>query len=68
MSLAIDIDKVQAVLLADGWHNVAPLADDEERSSFDIAAYEYVDETTAVGNFGFCRTAVKGQVLHSPSN
>jgi len=35
MSLAIDIDKVATVLLADGWHTV-------EDDSFDIDAYEYV--------------------------
>jgi len=34
MSLAIDIRQVRAVLLADGWHEVAG-------RSFDIDAYEY---------------------------
>lgn len=35
MSLAIDVDRVTAVLLADGWHSVS---DD----SFAMDAYEYV--------------------------
>lgn len=39
MSIAIDIDKVTAVLLADGWHDVA-WRDDE--STFEIDAYEYI--------------------------
>jgi hypothetical protein len=34
MSLAIDVDTVEMVLLADGWHEVA-------EASFDIDAYEY---------------------------
>lgn len=38
--MAIDIDKVTAVLLADGWHDVA-WRDDE--STFEIDAYEYID-------------------------
>ena len=35
MSLAIDVDRVCAVLLNDGWHPV-------ENESFDIDAYEFV--------------------------
>lgn len=35
MSLAIDVDKVVAVLLADGWHDV-------EDHSFSLDSYEYV--------------------------
>ena len=35
MSLMIDVDLVEAVLLADGWH---PVADD----SFTLSAYEFV--------------------------
>ena len=37
MSLAIDVDRVTAVLLVDGWHTV--VAD-----SFELDAYEYVRE------------------------
>jgi hypothetical protein len=37
VSLAIDIDKVSALLLADGWHEVV---DD----SFYIDAYEYISK------------------------
>jgi hypothetical protein len=39
MSLAIDVDKVKAVLLADGWHQVAKT---EGTSTFKIDAYEFV--------------------------
>ena len=35
MSLAIDIDSVTGVLLADGWHEVI-------NDSFDLDAYEYM--------------------------
>lgn len=34
MSLAISVDKIEAVLLADGWHTV-------KDKSFDVDAYEY---------------------------
>jgi hypothetical protein len=37
MSLAIDIDDVTEVLLADGWHTVA-------NTSFDIDSYEFVSQ------------------------
>jgi hypothetical protein len=36
MSLAIEVDNVKSVLLADGWHEVAP-------NSFQIDAYEFRD-------------------------
>lgn len=42
MSLAINVDRVVAVLLADGWHEVGPLNRNDTRSSFIIDAYEYV--------------------------
>lgn len=35
MSLAIDVDRVTAVLLADGWHHVA-------NQSFTLDSYEYL--------------------------
>lgn len=35
MSLAIDVDKVKAVLLADGWHEV-------QNDSFALDSYEYL--------------------------
>lgn len=38
MSLLIDIDRISAVLLPDGWHSVAPLPDG--RSSFVVDSYE----------------------------
>lgn len=37
MSLAIDIDRIEAVLLADGWHRIAP-------RSFELDAYEYIQD------------------------
>lgn len=37
MSLAIDVDKVQEVLLADGWHAVAG-------HSFSLDSYEYLHQ------------------------
>lgn len=40
MSLALDIDRVNSVLLADGWHVVEPLP--KGVSSFVLDAYEYV--------------------------
>lgn len=41
MSLAIDIDKIQQVLLADGWHECARFKDG--RLSFSMDAYEYIE-------------------------
>lgn len=55
MSLAIDVDKIHSVLLADGWHGVR---DD----SFSLDSYEYVwggqnDMLMhAGGNSGVCAT------------
>jgi hypothetical protein len=40
MSLAIDIDAVTGVLLADGWHTVDPLPDEPDVSSFALDAFE----------------------------
>jgi|TARA_R110000824_G_scaffold372798_1_gene562989 hypothetical protein len=40
MSIAIDVDKVSAVLIGNQWFCVDKLADG--RSSFDIDAYEFV--------------------------
>lgn len=42
MSLAIDVDRVDMVLLADGWHVCEPCKNDRERSSFDIDSYEFI--------------------------
>jgi hypothetical protein len=48
MSLAIDVDRVSAVLLADGWHEVAA-------GSFTLDSYEYVwwpsEQARARGDF-----------------
>jgi len=40
MSLAIDIDKVNEVLLSDGWHVVVF---EKGKSTFDIDAYEFLE-------------------------
>jgi hypothetical protein len=40
-SLAIDIDKVEAVLLGDGWHDVVFF---EGKRSFEIDAYEFIQK------------------------
>ena len=37
MSLAVDVGKVEQVLLADGWHRVA-------HQSFDLDAYEFLHD------------------------
>jgi hypothetical protein len=41
MSLAIDVDKVAAVLLQDGWHKVAK--NSKGKSSFGMDAYEFLE-------------------------
>ena len=45
MSQAIDVAKVRAILLADGWHKIA-------NNSFDIGPYEFArgSETVRNGN------------------
>ena len=42
MSLAIDVDRVSAVLLIDGWHKVD--FNKEDTSSFALDAYEYIQK------------------------
>ncbi len=50
MSLAIDTDSVEAVLLADGWHEV-------HGHSFDLDDYEFVSEgRTRGGSSGVSST------------
>jgi hypothetical protein len=41
MSLRIDVDKVDQVLLSDGWHKV-------DGRSFSLDAYEFVDQNETV--------------------
>ncbi len=45
MSLAIDVAKVRAILLADGWHKIA-------NNSFDLGTYEYARGTETIHNGG----------------
>jgi hypothetical protein len=45
MSLAIDVDIIEKVLLADGWHEVAD-------ASFQVDTYEYVHGGRAVLSAG----------------
>ena len=55
MSLAIDVDKVRAVLLADGWHEVA-------EKSFDLDSYEYSHGSETIhegGQGGVCSTGFR---------
>lgn len=52
MSLWIDVDKVVAVLLADGWHDV-------DNNSFALDAYEYHWQERPMhmgGHSGICAT------------
>lgn len=52
MSLAIDVDKVVSVLLADGWHEVL-------KESFELDSYEFTWSGSAVhggGQSGVCAT------------
>jgi hypothetical protein len=63
MSLAVDTDTVQAVLLADGWHRVGA-------QTFDIDAYEYVWKGRVIyssGARGFKFTdGVSGAIIMGP--
>lgn len=67
MSIAIQVDNVTAVLLADGWHDVA---DD----TFDLDSYEYLHGDHLLhggGNSGVCATGFTfretgGQLLSGP--
>ena len=54
MSLAIDVNRVRSVLLDDGkWYRVAPLAEGDEKSSFDIDSYEFSDYRAPDGQAWF---------------
>lgn len=50
MSLAVNTDKVVAVLLVDGWYEIGKWGDG--RSSFCIDAYEFTDGSLQVGHGG----------------
>ncbi len=45
MSAAVDVAKVRAILLADGWHKVA-------NNSFDIGTYGYARGTETIHHGG----------------
>lgn len=50
--MAIEISKVNAVLLADGWHTVSKTTyRGKQVSTFTIDAYEYVDGMDSHGNY-----------------
>ncbi len=49
MSLAIDVDKVDAVLIAGKWYTVELDAEDEI-STFDLDAYEFLDGERLAGS------------------
>ena len=67
MSLRIDVDKISAVLLADGWHEVVD-------QSFALDAYEYVHNEDTIhkgggGNVtstGFCFKDDTGSSMCGP--
>jgi hypothetical protein len=74
MSLAINVGEVWRVLLADGWHDVAPSADSNQVSSFKLDAYEYVDgdlsggqeRAAGVSVLGFSFSEDGGGQLYGP--
>ena len=68
MSLAIETDAIEAVLLADGWHNVS-------QNTFALDAYEYKDGSrtvltggtvAGVVSTGFFFNATDGQAYMGP--
>ena len=67
MSLGISVDRVQSVLLADGWHDVAG-------ASFNLDTYEYFqgdqrvpkDEQGSVRSTGFGFRELSGNLLYGP--
>lgn len=62
MSLAIQIEKVTEVLLADGWHSVSS-------GSFDLDAYEYLDDAVLIhggGANGVCATGFSFREIDEP--
>ena len=58
MSLSIDVNRVEKVLLADGWHHVA-------EQSFDLDAYEFVDEGVTVHGGGATGITATGYVFRT---
>ncbi len=67
MSLAIDVEHIDEVLLPDGWHTVG-------RGSFALDAYEFIEDgvlSHGGGNSGVCATGfvfkeVEGSYLRGP--
>lgn len=63
MSLLVDTDAVQAVLLADGWHRV-------KAQTFDINGYQYAWKSgvvSAPGEMGFKFTeTMSGAIIMGP--
>jgi hypothetical protein len=63
MSLAIDVDEITHVLLADGWHEI-------EQGSFFLDSYEYVAGVNyellhGGGHSGICATGFRFRVRQS---
>jgi hypothetical protein len=62
MSLNIDSDKIEAVLLVDGWYEINP-------GSFDLDAYEFRDGSVhpihGGGQSGVCATGFRVRVGNS---
>ncbi len=59
MSLKIDVNAVEAVLLADGWHSVA-------ENSFDLDAYEFYHEKEQIYSGGKDGTPTTGAQWAEP--
>ena|SRR6266498_1122627 len=61
----IQLGSVWRVLLADGWHDVAPTA--LQNSTFDLDAIEYYDETQLIrGDDGFSFKDNSGHTIYGP--
>lgn len=55
MSLAIDIEKIRSVLLADGWHDITT-------GSFDLDAFEFISGENTIhkgGQSDVCATGFR---------
>ena len=59
MSLAIDSEEVEAVLLADGWHEVY-------RSSFELDLYQFVHGEGGLPGFTFETVETRPAMVSGP--
>lgn len=61
MSLALDVDNIRSVLLADGWHTVSG-------KSFDLDSYEYICNGQLRHGGGQCEICAVGFVFQNERN